>query len=283
MSDLSRWSEDLRGDRRGPGSLAPSARRRTRRCQACSASRPAPSASAASAAGARAAASLGGRSLGSGASAGGVGLGGGRQPRRLAPRPSASPSSSSRSHSASGSSAALLGPASRRRPGDAGAGDQALGDGVGDHAGEQGDGADRVVVARDLVVDLVGVAVGVEDRDDRDVELARLADGDVLLLGVDDPDRAGHLRHVADTAEGAARACPSRGERTRSSFLVSPSAATSLEVDLLELLEALQALVDGLEVGEHAAQPALVDVGHADAAWPARRWPPGPASSCRRT
>src|SRR5688500_14595688 len=84
-----------------------------------------------------------------------------------------------------------------------GAGHDALGEGVGDHAGEDGDAADGVVVARDLVVDLVGVAVGVEDRDDRDVELARLADGDVLLLGVHDPDGAGHLRHVADTAEAA--------------------------------------------------------------------------------
>ena len=50
--------------------------------------------------------------------------------------------------------------------------------------------ADRVVVARDRVVDLVRVAVGVEHRDDRDAQLAGLADGDVLLLGVDDPDRA---------------------------------------------------------------------------------------------
>ena len=38
-----------------------------------------------------------------------------------------------------------------------------------------------------------------------------------------------------------------------------------VEVELLELLEALQAAVHGLEVGEHAAQPALVHVGHADA------------------
>src|SRR6478735_10535595 len=41
--------------------------------------------------------------------------------------------------------------------GGTGTGDEALGDAVGDHTGEQGDGADRVVVARDLVVDLVGV------------------------------------------------------------------------------------------------------------------------------
>ena len=38
-----------------------------------------------------------------------------------------------------------------------------------------------------------------------------------------------------------------------------------VEVDLLELLHALKALVHRLEVGEHAAEPTLVDVGHADA------------------
>src|SRR5690606_26047063 len=54
----------------------------------------------------------------------------------------------------------------------AAAGDQTLGDGVGDDAGQQGDGANGVVVARDLVVDLVGVAVRVENRDDRQAELA---------------------------------------------------------------------------------------------------------------
>src|SRR5699024_627482 len=38
-----------------------------------------------------------------------------------------------------------------------------------------------------------------------------------------------------------------------------------LEVDLLELLEAVHAGGDRLQVGEHAAQPALVHVGHAHA------------------
>ena len=133
-------------------------------------------------------------------------LRGGR--RGLGGRASAAspPVRSSRSHSASGSSPPMAGSAPSSRPAlacAAGAGHQALGDGVGDHPGQHGDAADRVVVARDLVVDLVRVAVGVEDRDDRDAQLAGLADGDVLLLGVDDPDGAGHLLHVADTAEGA--------------------------------------------------------------------------------
>ena len=48
-------------------------------------------------------------------------------------------------------------------------------------------------------------------------------------------------------------------------LLGAAAAGDVVEVDLLELLEALEPLVHGLEVGEHAAQPALVDVGHADA------------------
>ena len=88
--------------------------------------------------------------------------------------------------------------------------DQAVGDGVGDDPGQQRDGADRVVVAGDLVVDLVGVAVRVEDRDDRQAELAGLVDGEVLLLRVDDPDGRGDLGHRADAAEGALELDPSR-------------------------------------------------------------------------
>src|SRR5919199_1582250 len=38
-----------------------------------------------------------------------------------------------------------------------------------------------------------------------------------------------------------------------------------VEVDLLELLEALEPLVHRREVREHAAEPAVVDVGHAHA------------------
>ena len=82
----------------------------------------------------------------------------------------ARPSSSARSHSASGSSAPstpsaggarLLLAVGRR----SGPGDQAIGDSIGHHPGQQGNAADRVVIPRDRVGHLVGVAVGVEDRD----------------------------------------------------------------------------------------------------------------------
>src|SRR5829696_6726909 len=143
------------------------------------------------------------------------------------------------------------------------AGHQAVGDRVGDHPGEQRDRSDRVVVAGDLVVDLVRVAVGVEDRDHRDAQLVRLADGDVLLLGVDDPHRARDPGHVPDAAEGL-RELVLLAAQDQQLLLGHARAGHVVEVELLELLEALQPPVDGLEVGEHAAQPALVHVRHPD-------------------
>ena len=185
-----------------------------------------------------------------------------RRPATSAPARSASaPASSSRSHSASGSaSAGALGGRGATRV----TLQQTVGGGVGDDAGQQLDGADRVVVARDRVVDDVGVAVGVEDRDDGDAELARLVDGEVLLVRVDDPHGRGNLGHVTDAAErlGQLVLLAAQDEQL---LLREVRARHVVEVDLLELLEALETLVHRAEVGEHATEPALVDVRHADA------------------
>src|SRR6478672_3009490 len=48
-------------------------------------------------------------------------------------------------------------------------------------------------------------------------------------------------------------------------FLLGATLEATGLLHRLELLEALQPLVHGGEVGEHAAQPTLVHVGHADA------------------
>ena len=85
----------------------------------------------------------------------------------------------------------------------------------------------------------------------------------MLLLGVHDPHRAGHLRHVTDTAEGPLQLVLLAGER-QDLALGQPLETAGLLLRL-EFLEPLQPLVHGLEVGQHAAEPALVDVGHAHA------------------
>src|SRR6266536_1551092 len=139
---------------------------------------------------------------------------------------------------------------------------QALGDGVGDHPGQQRSAADRVVVARDLVVDLVRVAVGVEDRHHRDAQLASLADRDVLLLVVDHPDGARHALHVPDAAQRPLQLVLLPAEDQL--FLLGERRVAAGLLQDLELLQPLQSLVDGREVGQHPAQPALVHERHAN-------------------
>ena len=55
------------------------------------------------------------------------------------------------------------------------------------HGGsDQADGTDSVIVAGDHVIDLVGIAVGINDSHDGNVQLAGLSDSVALLAGVND-------------------------------------------------------------------------------------------------
>ena len=104
----------------------------------------------------------------------------------------------------------------------------ALLDGVGDDAPHQVAGSDGVVVARDYVLDDVGVAVGVDDGDDRDAQLVGLGDRDVFLVRVEHEHRVGEALHAADADRGCARACRVRANSSASFFGIasnSPSRA----------------------------------------------------------
>ncbi len=136
-----------------------------------------------------------------------------------------------------------------------------LGDHVADGVGDRGAGADGVVVARDHVVDPVGIAVGVDQPDDRDPQPLRLADGDRLGLQVDHEDGVGDALHVLDAAEVGPellevclRGDPLAGRQ---------QLQLALGVVALEVVQAPDPQRDGLEVGQQPAEPAVVDVGHA--------------------
>src|SRR3712207_8453821 len=85
-------------------------------------------------------------------------------------------------------------------------------DGIGDTRGEEADGAQRVVVAGDDVVDAFGRAVGVDDGDHGYPEAVRLGDGDLFLAHVDDEERVGQAVFVFYGRGGFLRS----GEQTSS-------------------------------------------------------------------
>ena len=104
----------------------------------------------------------------------------------------------------------------------------------------------------------VGIAVAVDHGHDRDAELVGLLDGDRFLVGVDHEHDVGLAAHLLDAAQRRAPACRARGSRFSSSFLVRPTPSPVQPV--LQLAQALDRLGHGLPVGQHAAQPAVVDV-----------------------
>ena len=65
----------------------------------------------------------------------------------------------------------------------------------------QCDRANRVVVARDGVVDLCRVTVGVDDRNDRDTKPLCLGNSDVFFFNINDEQNLWQFCHLFDAAE----------------------------------------------------------------------------------
>ena len=137
------------------------------------------------------------------------------------------------------------------------------GDAVGERADDERARADRVVVARDHEVGLVGIAVRVDERDHRQVQALRLADGERFLLEVDDEDRVGLTLHVGDAAEvrlellelGLHRDALLRRQQGELAVILQPP----------EVVQVRDPVGDRAPVREQAAEPAVRDVRHADA------------------
>src|SRR5664279_469111 len=131
---------------------------------------------------------------------------------------------------------------------------------VGNRLGVQRDRLRRVVVAGDDVVDADRRMVRIDDRDDRDAELLGLGDGDLVEAHVDHEHRVRQRVHVLDAADVLLELDELALEHER--FLLDTDLGARLDLRL-HVLQALQRALDGLEVGHHPAQPALVDEGHA--------------------
>src|SRR5690242_1404271 len=120
----------------------------------------------------------------------------------------------------------------------------------------EADRAARIVVRRHREGDAVGRDVRIEDRDDRDAERVGFLDRQLFLVGVDHEHHVGNAAHVADAAERQLELVALTGELK--DFLLGEARGVARQA-LFERLEALDRLRDRLPVGQHAAEPAMVD------------------------
>ena len=137
-------------------------------------------------------------------------------------------------------------------------------DPVGERLDHEVARADRVVVARDHVVGLVGIAVRVDERDHRQVQALRLAHGELLLAQVDDEDRVRLAAHVGDAAE--VRLELLELGHHRDALLGRQQVELGLGLQRAQLVQPLDPVGDRAPVRQQPAEPAVVDVRHADAA-----------------
>ena len=79
--------------------------------------------------------------------------------------------------------------------------DQTFSNRIGDDLGEQGHRANRVVVTRNWVLEVIGVSVGIQNSDYRNTELLGFIDSEVLAQWVNNPESARRLGKVADSTE----------------------------------------------------------------------------------
>ena len=132
--------------------------------------------------------------------------------------------------------------------------------GVSHELAHKGDSGDSVIVAGDAVLDLVGIGVGVDQGDDGDVQALSLLDGVLLALGVDDEESLGQTLHVAGATEVGLELGELLAEN--SLLLLGQNSHAAVLDHGLELLHAVDAGADGDEVGQHTAEPTLVDIRH---------------------
>src|SRR5829696_5435892 len=134
--------------------------------------------------------------------------------------------------------------------------------GAGDEVAIERDGAPGVVVRRHREGDPIRVRVRVDDRRDRDAEALGLLDRELLLVGVDHEQKVGGAAHVLDAAERLVELLLLAGEHQP--LLLGEAAARTGRAAgterLVELAQPRDRGRDRLPVGQHAAEPARVDV-----------------------
>ncbi len=134
---------------------------------------------------------------------------------------------------------------------------------IGYFRGNQLDRTDSVVVGRDHVINWIGVTVGVHNSDDGNIQPVGLFHCGGLPSHIHDEEQIGEVAHLFDTPQPVVEfhdlALQAQRLFFRQTLKVAPVTAG------FQIEQVVNALSDGEPVGQCAAQPALVDIGHSAA------------------
>jgi hypothetical protein len=130
---------------------------------------------------------------------------------------------------------------------------------VGDEVAIELQSPRRVIVGRHRIGDADRIAVGVEDGNHGDVELARFLDRDVFLVGVDHEHQVGDAAHVLDAAEREFELV-ALARQLQQFLLGAAGLFTAAFEQAFQLAQTGDGAGNGPPVGERAAQPTVVHI-----------------------
>src|SRR5690554_2189755 len=125
------------------------------------------------------------------------------------------------------------------------------------------DRTDRVVVTRDHNVHAVWAAVGIDYADHGNAQLVGFLDRNMLVVYTNHEQGIRQAAHVLDTTDAALELFHLAG--TQQGFFLGQFRKSTVLGLSFQLTQTTNGLTDGLVVGQHTTQPAMVDVGHAGA------------------
>src|SRR5690606_9098835 len=135
--------------------------------------------------------------------------------------------------------------------------------GIGYSGSVQLDGANGVIISGDREVDTVGVAVGVDHADDRNAQVVGFGDGNTLVVHIDHEQRIRQAAHVLDTPDAALKLL--FGTTQHQCFFLGQTVESTVLLLGCQVAQALDRATDGFVVGQHAAEPAVINIRHASA------------------
>ena len=130
--------------------------------------------------------------------------------------------------------------------------------GVSHASGKQTNSTNSVIIAGNDVIDVVGIAVGINNRHHRNTQLTGFFYGNGLFFRVDNENSAGELGHVLDAAEALFKFGP-LPLQTENFFFDQQVVCSVLGHDF-NLLQTIDTALDGAEVGQHTAEPTVVNI-----------------------
>src|SRR5690625_1800055 len=122
------------------------------------------------------------------------------------------------------------------------------------------DRTDGVVITRNYIIHFARGVVGVHDSHHRNPQLAGFLQRDALVTHVDDEHRVRQAFHVFDTGQTAVELIHLAVQHEL--FFLAEPIKSAVGFLRLQIFQAPDGLFHSPEVGEHAAQPTMIDVRH---------------------